>query len=94
MSQANQAAELKIADNIAGAEYTNLANIGHTKEEFHLLFANILPPSGRVVAKLISSPAHFKRMVAVMSENLAKYEAQFGLIDDSNVTDGKEIGFK
>ncbi|MDD4412620.1 MAG: DUF3467 domain-containing protein [Patescibacteria group bacterium] len=86
--------ELNIADGIPGAEYTNFANIGHNKEEFHLIFANILPPSGRTVAKLISTPAHFKRMIIAMNENLKKYEDQFGKISEAEPFEEKEIGFK
>lgn len=67
--------EIKITDNLQGAEYTNLANISHNKEEFQLMFANVLPPVGRVVAKIITTPGHFKRMIAAMNENLKRYES-------------------
>lgn len=86
--------EVQIADNIAGAEYTNFANIRHNQEEFQIMFANVMPPSGRVVAKLITTPAHFKRMISAMNENLKKYEEQFGAIKDIAGVDEKEIGFK
>jgi len=96
MSQANQGDQnqLQIADNIPGAEYTNFANIGHNQEEFQLVFANVFPPSGRVVAKLITTPAHFKRMIRAMNDNLQKYQEQFGEIKEAPGVDGKEIGFK
>jgi hypothetical protein len=45
--------EIKIADNVPGAEYTNLAQINHTREEFQMVFMNVMPPSGRVVGKII-----------------------------------------
>ncbi len=86
--------QLQIADNIPGAEYTNFANIRHNQEEFQLVFANVFPPSGRVVAKLITTPAHFKRMIMAMNENLKKYEEQFGTVKEIEMADGKEIGFK
>ncbi|NCN25311.1 DUF3467 domain-containing protein [Candidatus Falkowbacteria bacterium CG10_big_fil_rev_8_21_14_0_10_37_14] len=91
---ANEPQGLKIADNFSGAEYTNLANISHNKEEFHIVFANVMSPSGRVVAKLISSPAHFKRMIMAMNENLKRYEDAFGNIQEADLMIEKEIGFK
>ncbi len=84
--------EIKIADSIPGAEYANLAHINHNKEEFQLVFSNVLPPSGRVVAKVITSPGHFKRLVNAMNENLKRYEEQFGQIKEAENID-KEIGF-
>jgi len=85
--------EIKIADNIPGAEYTNLVQINHNKEEFQMMFANIIPPSGRVVAKIITSPGHFKRIIAAMTDNLKKYEERFGSIEEAKELDN-EIGFK
>jgi len=92
-NQPQQPSEIKIADNIAGAEYSNIMQINHNKEEFHFVFFNILETSGRVVAKIITNPAHFKRMITAMNENLKKYEGQFGEIKEASVPE-KEIGFK
>lgn len=86
--------QIQIADNIPGAEYTNFANISHNQEEFQIMFANVLPPSGKVVAKIITTPGHFKRIVAAMNDNLQKYEAQFGEIKAAANLGDKEIGFK
>ena len=86
--------EIKIADNIAGAEYTNFANISHNREEFQIMFANVMPPSGRVVGKLITTPGHFKRIIMAMNENLKRYEESFGQIAEAKNIDEKEIGFK
>jgi hypothetical protein len=86
--------QIQIADNIAGAEYTNFANISHNQEEFQVMFANVMPPSGRVVGKLITTPGHFKRIVAAMTENLKKYEEHFGQIKEVAGIEEKEIGFK
>jgi len=86
--------ELKIADNIPGAEYTNMMQCGHTKEEFNILYFNVMPPSGKVVGKIITTPGHFKRMIAAMQENLQKYESQFGKIQEAAAPSADAIGFK
>ncbi len=89
----NQKQEIKIADNIPGAEYANAMQINHNKDEFHLLFLNLLGPSGRVSSKIITSPGHYKRMIVAMTENLAKYEKQYGEIKEA-ISPENEIGFK
>ena len=72
--------EIKIVDNIPGAEYTNIMQVNHTTEEFTLMFANIAGASGKVVSKIITSPGHCKRIVAALADNIKKYEERFGEI--------------
>ena len=92
MSEQNQT-EIKIADNSAGGEYANAMQVVHSKDEFLLTFLNIVPPTGRVCSKIISSPGHFKRMLSALNENLKKYEEKFGTIEEAQ-TPKSEIGFK
>ena len=93
MPEQNQQLELKIADNLAGGEYANAMQSVHSKDEFLMTFINIVPPSGRVVGKIISSPGHFKRIVAALNDNLKKYEEKFGVIEEAELPK-KEIGFE
>ena len=90
---AQQKHEIKIADNIPGAEYANAMQINHNRDEFQMMFFNILGLSGRVTGKVITGPGHFKRMIAAMSDNLKKYEERFGKVKEAPELD-KEIGFK
>jgi len=92
-NQPNQPTEIKIADSIPGAEYANAMQANHNKDEFQLVFFTLAGGSGRVVSKVITSPGHFKRMVAALAENLKKYEEQFGEIKEAAGSE-KEIGFK
>lgn len=85
--------EIKIADNIPGAEYANVMQVNFNKEEFHLNFFTLSGTTGRVVGKTITNPGHFKRMVAVMTDVLKKYEEQHGEIKEAPELN-KEIGFK
>jgi len=86
--------EIKIADNIPGAEYANAMQINHNRDEFQMIFLNILGLSGRVGAKIITSPGHYKKMILAMQENLKKYEKAFGEIKEAGKIDQNEIGFK
>ncbi len=85
--------EIKIADNIPGAEYANAMQVNHNKEEFHLFFFNLVGVSGKVVGKIITNPGHYRRIIAAMQDNLKKYEERFGKIEEAPELD-KEIGFK
>ena len=93
MSNQNQPQEIKIADNIPGAEYASAAQISHNKDEFQMFFFNIVGQSGRVIGKIITNPGHYKRMIAAMVDNLKKYEEKFGEVKEAEELD-KEIGFK
>ena len=86
--------QIKIADNIPGAEYANAMQVNHNRDEFHIMFMSIMGISGKVAGKIITNPGHFKRMVAAMQDNLKKYENNFGEIKESEAPAGKEIGFK
>lgn len=83
----DQQINVKITDETLKGSYSNQMVVSHTKEEFVLDFMNIafFPPPGQgvVTAKIITNPAHFKRMVAAMADNLKKYEEQFGKIEEA-----------
>lgn len=88
-----QPQEIRITDNFAGGEYANAMQVSHNKEEFLLTFFNIIAPGGRVTAKIISSPGHLKRMIAALDDNLKKYEAQFGPVEQAE-SPKNSIGFQ
>lgn len=91
--QQSQQQEIKIADNIPGAEYSNAMQANHNKDEFQMMFLSILGASGKVVGKIITSPGHFKRMLAAMNDNLKKYEEKFGEVKEAEGMNNT-IGFK
>lgn len=75
--------------------YANVMRVMHTKEEFVIEFANIHPPVGEMVSKIITTPGHMKRILAALQDNVSKYEAQFGKVDAASAPVGSgEIGFR
>ncbi len=76
--------QIKIADNIPGAEYANMMQVNHTQEEFMLIFMNVAGASGRVASKVLTSPGHMKRIVAALQDNIKKYENRFGEIKEAD----------
>ena len=92
MAEPNQQ-QIQIRDNFAGGEYANNMRMLFSKEEMTLLFDNIVPPSGRVVGKIIVSPGHLKRIVKVLQDSLGNYEKQFGKVEEAAMPKN-EIGFQ
>ena len=93
MTEQNQQQNIniKMPDDMLKGVYSNNMFASHTKDEFILDFINVsfFPPPGQgiAVAKVITNPGHFKRMLAALNDNLKKYEDQFGKIDTQAPTD-------
>ena len=86
MTENNQQAQqvsIKIDDATLKGRYANAMQVSHTKEEFILDFINLFPPQGVVNARVVTSPGHVKRIIAALQENVGKYEAQNGKIQES-----------
>ena len=79
--------QVKASDEILKGQYANMVQVGHSGEEFVLDFMNLLPPTGQLVARVIVSPSHYKRLAAAMQDNLKRYEEQFGTISLAVVPD-------
>jgi hypothetical protein len=65
-------------------QYSNLVMVHHTAEEFTLNFIYLFPnvSQGKLVGSIIVSPGHAKRLLRALSENISRYEAQFGPIPE------------
>ncbi|MGE5297651.1 MAG: DUF3467 domain-containing protein [Acidobacteriaceae bacterium] len=100
MAAANnqQQINIKIEDSVLKGSYSNLMFASHTKEEFVLDFINVFGPQGIQVAKIITSPGHFKRIVGALNDNLKKYEEQYSAIESqapqtTTTTESSKFGF-
>lgn len=90
--QQPQQVNVKADDATLKGVYANSMMASHTKDEVVLDFLSIHPPQGMLVSRVIISPGHLKRIVAALSENLAKYEQSFGAIESAKEPD-RSIGF-
>ena len=81
--QKPQGLALEIKPEIAKGTYSNLAVINHSRTEFVIDFAGMLPGLAKpeVVSRVIMNPEHVKRLLMALNENVGKYEQQFGRID-------------
>lgn len=78
----NTQLQVEIDEPTARGVYTNLALITHSETEFLLDFLFLQPqsPKAKVLARIISSPVHAKRLLWALKDNIEKYEARFGAI--------------
>ncbi len=63
-------------------QFCNLVMFHHNAEEFTTHFIYVFPnvPQGKLVSSVIVTPAHAKRILRALEENIKRYEAQFGPI--------------
>lgn len=74
--------QVQLRPEIADGKYSNLAMIGHGPSEFLMDFIFAAPgmPQAPVVSRVIMSPENAKKLLFALTDNIKKYEAQFGEI--------------
>ena len=74
---------LELKPEIAKGSYSNLAIITHSRSEFIVDFATMLPglPKPEIGSRIIMTPEHAKRLLNALQDNIIKYENQFGFIN-------------
>lgn len=85
---------LRLPEQMAGGVYANGMMVQHTSDEFVLDFAMVMGGTGTVVSRVITSPAHAKRIAEALKENLARYEASHGPIRGSGAQPGFRMGVR
>ena len=87
--------QIEIDEPTAQGAYANLAMVSHSESEFILDFIFVQPqaPKAKVRSRIITSPAHAKRILAALKDNVSKFEARFGEIKANAVIDEKKIGY-
>lgn len=90
----SQQVQIKADEKELLGQYANLVVIHHNKEEFTLNFVYVFPtvPQGKLVASMIVSPGHAKRLARALQENISRYEAQFGAISEEPIAE-PNVGF-
>jgi len=75
---------IEISEEISEGTYANLAIITHSHAEFVVDFVNVMPgtPKSKVKSRIILTPFHAKRLMKALVENINKFEAANGTIED------------
>jgi len=87
--------QIELDEVIAQGSYSNLAVITHNDTEFVFDFVYVQPqqPKAKVRARIITSPAHAKKFLHALADNVNKYEQKFGeikvpIIQEKNIEFG------
>ena len=74
--------QIQLRPETAEGKYSNLAMIGHTPSDFLIDFIFAAPgiPQAPVVSRIIMTPENAKKLLFALSDNVKKYETQFGEI--------------
>lgn len=81
-----QQINIELTEEIAEGVYSNLAMVAHSNSEFVIDFIRLMPgvPKAKVKARVILTPEHAKRLLQALSDNISKYEDNFGSIKQSD----------
>lgn len=75
---------IELNEEIAEGIYSNLAILSHSPTEFVVDFIQVMPgtPKAKVKSRILLTPAHAKRLLKALGENIAKYESVHGPIKE------------
>ena len=84
---------IDLPENVADGIYSNLAIITHSNAEFVIDFLSMLPglPKAKVKSRIILTPAHAKRLLRALRENIVKFEQTDGEIKYNEINEGFPI---
>lgn len=80
--QPQQQLNIELGEKEAEGIYANLAMLTHSPTEIIIDFARVMPrsPKARVLSRIIMTPMHAKLLQKALTDNLNKFEKQFGEI--------------
>lgn len=78
----NSQLQIELKPEVAGGVYANLAILTHSSSEFILDFIQMMPgvEKAQVRSRVVMAPEHAKRLLMALSDNVKKYEQNFGEI--------------
>lgn len=93
MANEQRKIEFELPSDVAEGKYSNLSIIAHSRSEFILDFASMLPgmSKAKVHSRVLLTPENAKRLMLSLQENVARYEQSFGTIQNV-VKGGGPIG--
>ena len=80
--QPPQQINVELPEKEAEGIYANLAMIMHSPTEIIIDFARVMPrmPKAKVLSRIIMTPMHAKMLMKALTDNVKKFEGQFGEI--------------
>lgn len=79
-----QQLNIELSEEMSDGVYANLAIITHSFAEFVFDYVNVMPnvPKAKVKSRVIMTPQHAKRLMRALVENVKRFEAQHGTIQE------------
>ncbi len=86
---------IELSEDIAEGTYSNLAVISHSPSEFVFDFVRVVPnvPKAKVKARVMMTPDHAKRLLRALTDNIRRYEQQFGVIQEHEGQNNMPMNF-
>lgn len=97
MEQKKQEIQIELTPEVAAGNYSNLAIIAHSGNEFFVDFIAMTPnaKNAKVQTRVIMTPENAKNLLFALRDNIAKYEQTFGEIERKTpVAPAEKNGFK
>lgn len=79
-----QQLNIELSEDMSDGVYSNLVIITHSFAEFVFDFVNVMPnvPKAKVKSRVVMTPQHAKRLMRALVENVKRFEAQHGTIQE------------
>jgi len=87
--QQPQQVQISTGDEMSRGRYSNNMYVVHSPEEFMIDWLLTSPTGAHLVSRIIVTPGHMKRIIAVLTDNLSKYEQKFGPVKLTEPSDQK-----
>lgn len=84
-----QQIQVTTGDEVSRGHFSNNLLVAHSAEEFILDWILNSPSGMHLVSRVIVTPGHMKRIVGTLTENLRRYEKEFGTVTAFEVPDQK-----
>jgi hypothetical protein len=84
-----QQLQVTTGDEVSRGHFSNNLLMAHSAEEFILDWILSSPSGMHLVSRIIVTPGHMKRIVGALTENLRRYEKEFGAISALEAPDQK-----
>tara|TARA_B100000700_G_scaffold331683_1_gene466997 strand:- start:3831 stop:4148 length:318 start_codon:yes stop_codon:yes gene_type:complete len=77
-----QQINIELDEKVGSGDYANFVVITHSPAEFVMDFTRLLPgmPKAKVSSRIIMAPSHVKSFQKALTENIVRYEEQYGEI--------------
>lgn len=76
-------------DDLSRGRYSNSMMVSHSADEFMIDWLLNSPNGAHLLSRIIVSPAHVKRIISALKENLDNYEKQFGPVREIHASEPK-----